>query len=133
LGAIPWALQEVREIPIIWAVHSIFGVTQKVDIKFTKKFGMARMKVAVLNPDSIPEFVELVIGDYVYELQFRVEREGDELILLQSTWMHRLRMREINKRKHRRRHQIQRRIQLQKINLLSSNDKTIGKGSDYLG
>jgi hypothetical protein len=121
LGAIPWALQEVREIPIIWAVHSIFGVTQKVDIKFTKKFGMARMKVAVLNPDSIPEFVELVIGDYVYELQFRVEREGDELILLQSTWMHR------------RRHQIQRRIQLQKINLLSSNDKTIGKGSDYLG
>jgi hypothetical protein len=36
------------------------------------------MKVAVLNPDLILEYVEVVIGDYVYEIQFRVEKDGDE-------------------------------------------------------
>jgi hypothetical protein len=35
------------------------------------------MKVAVLNPDLIPDFVDVVIGDYVYELQFRVENMPD--------------------------------------------------------
>jgi hypothetical protein len=36
------------------------------------------MKVAVLNPDLILEYVEVVIGDYVCEIQFRVEKDGDE-------------------------------------------------------
>ena len=31
------------------------------------------MKVAVLDPNLIPDFVDVVIGDYVYELQFAVE------------------------------------------------------------
>jgi hypothetical protein len=44
-----------------------------VDTKLTKKFGRARMKVAVLDPDLIPNLVDVVIGDFVYELQFRVE------------------------------------------------------------
>jgi len=33
------------------------------------------MKVAVLNPDLIPNLVDVVIGDFVYELQFRVEKD----------------------------------------------------------
>ena len=33
------------------------------------------MKVAVLNPDIIPNLVDVVIGDFVYELQFRVEKD----------------------------------------------------------
>jgi hypothetical protein len=50
-----------------------------VDKKFTKKFGQARLKVAVLNPDLIPDLVDVVIGEYIYELQFRVEEgAGDD-------------------------------------------------------
>jgi len=45
-----------------------------VDMKFTKRYGRPRMKVAVINPDLIPEFVGIVIGDFVYELQLRVEK-----------------------------------------------------------
>jgi len=44
-----------------------------VDTKFTKKFGRSRMKVAMLDPSLIPNLVDVVIGDFVYELQFRVE------------------------------------------------------------
>jgi len=33
------------------------------------------MKVAVLDPDLIPDLVDVVIGDFVYELQFRVEKD----------------------------------------------------------
>ena len=46
-----------------------------MDTKFTKKNGRARLKVAVLNPDLIPDLVDVVIGDFVYELQFRVEKD----------------------------------------------------------
>jgi hypothetical protein len=33
------------------------------------------MKVAVLNPDLILDLVDVVIGDFVYQLQFRVEKD----------------------------------------------------------
>jgi len=67
--------KELRDFPIIWAIGSILGVSRAVDTKFTKKYGRARMKVAVLNPDLIPDQVDVVIGDYVYELQFRMEKD----------------------------------------------------------
>ena len=67
--------KELREFPIIWAIGSILGVPRAVDTKFTKKNGRARLKVAVLNPDLIPDLVDVVIGDFVYELQFRVEKD----------------------------------------------------------
>ena len=53
----------------------LLGVPRTVDMKFTKKFGRARMKVAVLDPNLIPNLVDIVIGDFVYELQFRVEQD----------------------------------------------------------
>ena len=55
--------EEVREFSIIWAVGSILGVTRAVDMKFTKKFGQPRMKVAVLNPELIPDLVDVVNGE----------------------------------------------------------------------
>jgi len=67
--------KELREFPIIWAIGSILGVPRAMDTKFTKKNGRARLKVAVLNPDLIPDLVDVVIGDFVYELQFRVEKD----------------------------------------------------------
>jgi hypothetical protein len=57
------------------AIDSILGVSRVVDTKFTKKYGIARMKVAVLNPDLIQDLVDVVIGDFVYELQFRVQKD----------------------------------------------------------
>jgi len=72
--------KELRKFPIIWAIGSILGVTQNVDMKFTKANGRPRIRVAVLNPDLIPKFIDVVIGDYVYELQFRVEEGGENAV-----------------------------------------------------
>jgi hypothetical protein len=57
--------KEFQEFPIIWAIGSILGVPRAVDTKFTKKFGKARMKVAVLDPNLIPDLVDVVIGDFI--------------------------------------------------------------------
>jgi hypothetical protein len=65
----------LRKFPIIWAIGSILGVPRAVDTKFIEKHGRARLKVAVLNPDLIPNLVDVVIGDFVYELQFCVEKD----------------------------------------------------------
>jgi len=46
-------------------------------MKFTKTFGRTRLKVAALAPENIPELVDVVIGDYVFELQFLVETEEE--------------------------------------------------------
>jgi hypothetical protein len=60
-----------------------------VDTKFTKKFGRARMKVAVLDSTLIPIFVDVVIGDFVYQLHFGVEQgvpDGEPVLIdLDST------------------------------------------------
>jgi hypothetical protein len=64
---------ELKEFPIIWAVGTILGVPRAVDTIFTKNTGRARMKVVVLDPRLILDYVDVVIGDYVYELQFVVE------------------------------------------------------------
>jgi hypothetical protein len=34
--------------------------------------------VAVLDPDLIPDLVDVVVRDFVYELQFRVEQEEND-------------------------------------------------------
>lgn len=69
---------DLLEFPIIWAVGSILGSTRMVDMKFTNEHRMARMKVAVLAPELIPDLVDVVIGDYVYELQFRIEKDNGD-------------------------------------------------------
>jgi hypothetical protein len=53
------------------------GQIPEVDMKFTKTFGRARLKVAALAPERIPELVNVVIGDYVFGLQFLVETEEE--------------------------------------------------------
>ena len=67
---------EFKEFPIIWAVGTILGVPRAVDTIFTKNTGRPRMKVAVLDPKLIPTYVDVVIGDFIYELQFVVEVES---------------------------------------------------------
>jgi hypothetical protein len=82
--------KEFREFPIIWAIASILGVPRSVDTKFTKAFGRARLKVAVLDSSLIPVLVDVVIGDYVYQLHFGVEQgmsDGEPVLIdLDSTY-----------------------------------------------
>lgn len=67
---------ELREFLIIWAVGSILGITKAVDMVFTRRYDIARLQVLVLDPSLIPDVVDVVIGDHLYELTFRVEPEN---------------------------------------------------------
>ena len=67
---------ELREYLIIWAVGSILGITKAVDMIFTRRYDIARLQVLVLDPSLIPDVVDVVIGDHLYELSFRVELEN---------------------------------------------------------
>jgi hypothetical protein len=64
---------------LIWAVGSTLGVTKAVDMKFTNKFEVGRLQVSVLDPNLIPQFMDVVIGRFIYELQFWVEENIDEI------------------------------------------------------
>ena len=65
----------IADFHILWAVGSALGVSRKVDLKFAREHKIARIKVGCLDPDLIPEFISMLIGDYVYDLQFRVEKK----------------------------------------------------------
>jgi hypothetical protein len=67
--------EELRDFLVIWAVGSILGITKDVGMPFTRAHEIARLQVAVLDPDLIPETADVVIGEDVYELQFKVEPE----------------------------------------------------------
>jgi hypothetical protein len=66
---------ELRDYLTIWAIGTILGVTKDVDMRFTRQFNRPRMQVLVLDLALIPSSVDVVIGDNVYELHFRVEPE----------------------------------------------------------
>jgi hypothetical protein len=66
--------RELREYLTIWAIGTILGVTKDVDMKFTREYERARLQVLVLDPSLIPQSIDVVIGEFIYELHFRVER-----------------------------------------------------------
>jgi hypothetical protein len=78
-------LEELRDYPTIWAIRTILGVTKEVDMKFPRIMDRTRFQVLVLDPNLIPESVDVVIGDFIYELHFKVEPEGaqDKVELLE--------------------------------------------------
>jgi hypothetical protein len=45
---------------------------------FSRKYEIGQMQVLVLDPNLIPQFVDVVIGDYLYSLQFKVEDSGED-------------------------------------------------------
>ncbi|XP_021313908.1 uncharacterized protein LOC110434354 [Sorghum bicolor] len=65
--------KELKNFPIIWAIGTILSVPRAVDMVFTNNTGRCRMKVVVLASNLIPDFVDVVIGDQVYSLQFKIE------------------------------------------------------------
>jgi hypothetical protein len=68
--------KELREFLILWAVGSMLGSTQTVDMETTRKNKFGRILVAVLNPSLIPAHLDTVIGDHYFELDFEVEKVG---------------------------------------------------------
>jgi hypothetical protein len=58
-------------------VGTILGATKDVDMLFTREHGIRRIQVMVIDPNLIPDFVDVVIGDFLYEVQFRVEIEDN--------------------------------------------------------
>lgn len=69
---------DLHDFLIIWAIGSILGVTKDVDMVFTRKHDICRMQVMVMDPNLIPQYINIVIGDYMYEIQFRVEVNVDD-------------------------------------------------------
>jgi hypothetical protein len=67
----------LRDFLIIWMVGSIMGVTKDVDMEFTRQHGISRLQVMVMNPNLIPQSVNIVIGDSLYELMIRVEMNAE--------------------------------------------------------
>jgi hypothetical protein len=67
----------LHDFLIIWAVGSILGVTKDVDMEFTRRHGISRLQVLMMNPNLIPRAVNIVIGDSLYELKFRVKMNAE--------------------------------------------------------
>uniref|UniRef100_A0A0E0IHE6 DUF4283 domain-containing protein n=1 Tax=Oryza nivara TaxID=4536 RepID=A0A0E0IHE6_ORYNI len=68
--------KKLREYLNLWAVGSLLGATQTVDMKMTRKNDFGRIFVAVLNPRIIPKNLDVVIGDHFFELEIVVEKMG---------------------------------------------------------
>jgi len=66
----------LREFLILWAVGSLLGSTQTVDMESTRKSDYGRILVAVLDPKLIPRKLDVVIGDHYFDLEFEVEKRG---------------------------------------------------------
>jgi hypothetical protein len=74
VGAYVGLSGELREYLTIWAIGTIIGVMKDVDMKFTREYDKAHFQVLVLDPSLIPHSIDVVIGEFIHELHFRVER-----------------------------------------------------------
>ncbi|OQU90688.1 hypothetical protein SORBI_3001G028301 [Sorghum bicolor] len=68
--------EPLREFLILWAVGSLLGSTQTVDMETTRKNEFGRILIAVLDPKLIPRRLDVVIGDHYFDLEFEVEKRG---------------------------------------------------------
>jgi hypothetical protein len=68
--------KELYEFLELWAVGSMLGSTQIVNMETTRKSDLGRILVAILNPCLILEQLDVVVGDHYFELEFEVEKVG---------------------------------------------------------
>jgi hypothetical protein len=68
--------KELYEFQELWAMGSMLGSTQIMDMETTRKSEFGHILVVVLNPSLIPEQMDMVIGDHYFELEFEVEKIG---------------------------------------------------------
>jgi hypothetical protein len=71
--------QKLREFSVLWALGSMLGATQSVDMISSLRTDYGRVEVAVLNVDILPDKIDtVVIGDRLYSLPIKVEGRDDE-------------------------------------------------------
>ena len=63
----------LREYVILWALGTLFGVTQEVDMVTIRASNFGRFAVVVLEPDAIPTKLDVIIGNRYFQLIFEVE------------------------------------------------------------
>ena len=61
----------------MWSLGSLFGKTFKVDMKFTRKYGVLRILVGCVDYSLIPAAWTVFIKDGFYRLRFKVENPVD--------------------------------------------------------
>ncbi|CAD6247490.1 unnamed protein product [Miscanthus lutarioriparius] len=63
----------LREYLVLWALGTLFGVTQDVDMVTTRASSFGRFAVAVLDLEAIPTKLDVIIGNRYFQLLFEVE------------------------------------------------------------
>ena len=53
----------LREYLVLWALGTLFGVTQDVDMVTTRASSFGRFAVAVLDLEAIPTKLDVIIGN----------------------------------------------------------------------
>lgn len=48
---------------MLWAIGTMFGATQRVDIITTRKNNFGWFKIEVLNPSLVPTKMDVIIGN----------------------------------------------------------------------
>jgi hypothetical protein len=70
--------KKLREFPVLWALGSMLGATQSVDMITSLRKEYGRVEVAVLNVDLLPGNIDTaVIRDRLYSLPIQVEGYED--------------------------------------------------------
>jgi hypothetical protein len=64
----------LQSYEVIWAIGTMFGTTQRVDMITTRKNKFGRFQIAVMNPSVMPTRMDVVIGARFFELQFKIEQ-----------------------------------------------------------
>ncbi|GJN28162.1 hypothetical protein PR202_gb16255 [Eleusine coracana subsp. coracana] len=65
---------EIRSYLSLWAVGTIIGATQKVDMKYLKKMGVVRILVAVIDIKGIPDSSEIAVGEGLYDIFYKIDK-----------------------------------------------------------
>ncbi|KAE8816664.1 hypothetical protein D1007_05676 [Hordeum vulgare] len=64
----------LNDFLIIWSLGSLIGKTEKVDMPFTRKRGIAGLLVMVLDVEQIPDFAPWSYDGVHYDLDVEVEK-----------------------------------------------------------
>ncbi|XP_066371932.1 uncharacterized protein [Miscanthus floridulus] len=67
--------RRLRSFLSLWAVGTIVGATQKVDMVHLRATGQARILVAVFDPKKIPGMADVCVGTSIYRLFFKAEED----------------------------------------------------------
>lgn len=68
-----WVPYEIHSFLPLWVVGTIIGATTRVDMRYTRKTGVMRIQVAVLDIDNIADEADIVVDDCLYEIFFKID------------------------------------------------------------